>query len=138
MGVLADFFTGTDSTAPRYTEHSGEFPDRVEAKRLTPLEVSTLWALLADREWSEDLMDEFEAVVYEDDGELMIHRFPVALVDSLAQADEEAIAKVGAAWAKTEELDWPPAEGSQLLEELATLCKTAKKDSLSVYLWNCV
>ncbi len=137
MGVLADFFAATDSTAPRYTEHANEFADRVEAKGLTPLEVSMLWALLAGRVWSVELIEEFDAVVMRDDGELMIHRFPAALLELLAEANEEAIAKVGAAWAETEELAWPPAEGRQLVEGLAALCKAARARALSVYLWNC-
>jgi len=138
MGVLADFFAATDATAPRYTEHPDEFPDRVEAKRLTSLEVSTLLALLTGREWTEALMDELETIVFENDGELLIHRFPPAMVERLAGASAETIATVGAAWAETEELRWPPSDGRDFVQALASLCQAAQKASRSVYLWNCV
>lgn len=102
MGLLADLYISTDNEAPLY-DTSESFPeaDRVESKSFTTLELSILWAILQGREWDVDMLDEFQCIVIENDGEQLIHRLPAGLVSQLAACDADRLSRATAQLAQT-------------------------------------
>jgi hypothetical protein len=138
MGILADFFEARDTTASDYTEDPDRFPCRVQSSGVTPLEVSILWAILEEQEWSVELMDRFEMVASLEEGSIVTHRLPAPLVETLVGANESMIARAARAWASTEELQlWSESDARQFLVELTNLCRQPRDPSRSIYLWNC-
>lgn len=139
MGVLADFYVSSDDTAVRYDEDQKAAEGEViQGKRITPLEVSTLWAILRGIEWDASMMDELPTVLVRDGGERLIHKLPAGLVESLAEASAKALTEAAAAWAATEELACAPEDLQPFLQELQTLARRAQATERGMFLWNCV
>ncbi|PXA16845.1 hypothetical protein DD876_13270, partial [Staphylococcus pseudintermedius] len=59
MSLLAEIYVSTDVEAVTYDTTPEGFPERAEHKGFTPLELSTLWAIMRGMEWDGDMMDEF-------------------------------------------------------------------------------
>jgi hypothetical protein len=77
MSVQADIYVSrTDEEAIRYDREPDKFSDREQYTSFTELELSTLWAKMRDLEWDVNSLDEFHAVLVQDDGERTIKRFP--------------------------------------------------------------
>jgi hypothetical protein len=111
MGLLADLHLSQDGQAARYDAAPAEFPDRLESKGLTTLELSTVWALMRGVEWSAESMDtDFPIVMTRDEGEVMISRLPDAMARELAP----------------------------FLEDMIRLARNATETGRSIYLWNSV
>src|SRR5882724_7917714 len=108
MGVLADIYISRDDEAVRYDTTPDQFAERAQYKNFTPLELSTLWAIMRGIEWDVDSMDEFPCLLQQDGGERLIHRLPAAMIVDLSRLAPDEIAEVTPKWASTEELDWPP------------------------------
>jgi hypothetical protein len=94
--------------------------DKAEFKGLLDLNFSILWAQLQKEEWDLD-RHALEEVWMKENGEEWLFRFPVALVERLAQLESPAVADAAANWARTEELQWPPSEIEPVLLELIRL-----------------
>jgi hypothetical protein len=64
MGVIADFIVATETEALEYsrTQTGISASDLLEAKGITRVELSTLFALVSDMEWHEDMLDMFPPV----------------------------------------------------------------------------
>jgi hypothetical protein len=136
MGVLADFFTCAAADVVGYADSIGKPAaskyQRVELKGFTSIELETLWAILEERKLDrarhvlKDVKAEPEEWIYE---------FPEAYVTLLAGLKGEGIAKAGAAWAATEDLDWEPAEGEWVLTELVRIAGAARAKKQGLYFW---
>jgi hypothetical protein len=134
MGVLADFFVATDAVARDY---DGSHPeaDVVESKGLTSVHLSTLWAILEEREWTAESMDAFEAM--NDGGEEgpWIERLPSAFVGRLASLTPGETERAAAEWATTEEMECDPEDVIPLLTELQELAGKASAPGKSMFLY---
>jgi len=137
MGLLADIYLSRDDEAVGYDTEPERFTDRAEYKRISPLELSTLWAILRGVEWDVALMDEFPCLQV-DGGERLIHKLPSAMVQQLAGLSPERVAAVTSAWAATEELGCDPEEIKPVVDDLVRLSRRAGETDRSVHLWNCV
>jgi hypothetical protein len=139
MGLLADFYVSTDDDAVSYDD-SPSLPDsdRAQHTGITHLELSTLWAILQEREWDVTTMDEFRCLLERDGGERLIHRFPAALVAQLATSDAGTLRLAAAAWAQTEELSCDPSDIQPVVDDLMRLARRAQETGKSLFVWNCV
>jgi len=141
MGILADFFVATPDDALKYAA-PGSFQDAalklrvapVEYKSFTTVEIGTLWAILANEEWSvakHDLIDES----LEGEEESWLFRFPPALVELLADATDKELSLANAKWATTEELNCAPSDLLPVTLDLQRLAKTSVATGNPMYLW---
>jgi hypothetical protein len=105
---------------------------RVEWKSLTSLEFEILWALLEAKELDPE-RHRLETV--RSDESSWLFRFPQEYVDRLVSLSPEAVLIVGDAWARTEELQWPPEDAQHVLVELTRLARTSRETSRGLYLW---
>jgi hypothetical protein len=139
MGLLADFYIAAKEDAAAYDEdQSCAEDDRVQTKRITPLELSTLAAILEGKQWDIDMMDQFEQVLVVDGGERVIHQVPPALVERLAALSPEDVARAAERWSATEELSCAPEDVRPVIEDLARLAVRTRATSRQLFLWNCV
>src|SRR6185503_18948804 len=124
MALLADFYVSTDANALTYDlEQTVPDIDRAQHTSITPLELSTLLAIMQGQEWDVDMMDEFTCLIERDGGERLIHRLPAALVSQLASVDQIELQRTIAAWAQTEELECKPSEIQPVVEDLVRLSR---------------
>jgi hypothetical protein len=137
-GVLADFYVSREDEALRYNDSPDEFRERAQYKRITPLELSTLWAIIRRSEWDVALMDEFPCLHQEDDGSRRIHRLPAAMLVDLAGMSSEEITIAAQRWAATEEMRWPSTAAHEVICDIERLALSASESGRSVYLWNCL
>jgi hypothetical protein len=140
MGLLSDVYLSDSESALNYDGQPERFrtSERIQCKGLTPLEFSTLWAILQGIEWDVDSMDEFKCLLTKDGGERLIHQFPQKFVECLAGLDEKAIENAAAHWAKTEELACEAGDILPFLDELVPLAIVSCRSGKSMYVWNCV
>jgi hypothetical protein len=139
MSVLADFYIADKQSAAAYDDaQECAEDDRVQSKRITPIELSMLAAILEQREWDVDMMDQFAQVLIVDGGERLIHEVSPALVDRLASLRPDEAQRAAEAWARTEEIACAPDEIRPLLDDLMGLAARARATNRQLFLWNCV
>lgn len=138
MGLLAEIYLSRDDEAVRYDTAPAEFADRALYTGLTPLELSTLWALIQGVEWEVDSLDEFPCLLQIDGGERLIHRLPAKMMTELAALSPERVEALLPAWAATEELRCSPEDVRHVVDGLVRLARKAGETGQSVHLWNCV
>jgi hypothetical protein len=139
VALLADFYLSTDSEALEYdSSQSVSDLDRERFSSITPLEISTLGAILQGVEWDVDMMDAFECLLVRDGGERLIHRLPAGLVSELASADEQTLNDAAEKWARTDELECDPSDVQPILDGLFRLSRRSHETNRNVCLWNCV
>jgi hypothetical protein len=140
MAVLADLFISTPTEAAEYdkTQTVANNEDRAEFTSFTDLELSTLQAIIEGREWDVDMLDSYNTILEQDDGERRICELPKEFLERLASLDDKAITTASEAWAKTEELSCSPNDVRPIIEELRRLSQRACNSGRNVYLWNCV
>ena len=51
MSVLSDIYISRNSEAVKYDTTPDSFAERAQYKGMTPLELSTLWAIMRGAEW---------------------------------------------------------------------------------------
>jgi len=148
MGMLADFFVATHDEALRYANRHLVDGDEAEAihtllspcewKGIAGLQVGILWALLEQVPWDvkkhRTQMERFD----DDEREDWLEKFPDVLTALLANASTDLLSTAGAAWAKTEEMEWEPHEVSPVLADLQRLARRAQTEGKSIYLWGCL
>src|SRR4051794_637740 len=110
MSLLAEIYLSKDEDAANYDKAPDQFIDRAQYKNLTPLELSTLWAIMQSREWEPDMMGRFPCLLQLDGGARLIHKVPVAMVSELAALSPDKIGAITSAWAATDELRCNPAD----------------------------
>ena len=136
MGILADIYISGDDAAVKYDTDPEQFPDRVQYKGFTPLELSMLWSIMHGVEWHVSMLDELPCIFQQ--GGRYIHRLPKAMVADLSRLTPEQIALVSSKWAAIEELQWSAEAASEVIEDLVQLANRASKAKQNLYLWNCV
>jgi hypothetical protein len=138
MSVRADLYISGNDEAVRYNTTPDEFAERAQYKSITPLELSTLWAMMRGIDWDIAWMDEFLCLLQQGGGERVIHRLPAAMLADLSRLTPDQIAVVTSKWAATEQLGWPADETRPVVEDLVRLARRAGESGRGVYLWNCV
>src|SRR5579864_6711388 len=137
MGLLADIYISRDEEAVAYdSNHSLPQSDRLQNTSITPLELSTLWAIMRGTPWEVSLMKEFQCLFQRDGGERLIHRLPAAMIADLLKLAPDQMQAVASQWAATDEMRWPAANARRFLEDLSRLAHHAAESGRSVYLWN--
>jgi hypothetical protein len=141
VGLLADFVVATPEDILQYGSllRSGKPlpPDRfqrAEYKRLTPLALEMLWALLRGEKWDVK-RHQLEHVFHTEDGETWLERFPDEFVRLLSLLDETAANQAADAWARSGEVRSNSSEIRPVLQDLRRLATDAQKSDRSLYLW---
>ena len=124
MGILADIYVSRDDEAVQYDATPDAFPDRLQYKSISSLELSTLWALMSGIKWEVNLMKEFACLLVKDEGERVIHKVPPAMLRDLAALTPQQVEVLAAKWAATDEFACEPAKFNRLLR---TWCSWLKK-----------
>lgn len=137
-GCLADFYVATAEDAAAYDDSTEKFTESAQYKRVSPLELSMLWAIMRGVDWDVSLMDEFSCVFQKDDGERLIHKLPAAMLVDLAELSDERTSVLAPKWAAVEELRWPSIAAYEVISDLAKLARRAIESDRGVFLWNCV
>lgn len=139
MGVLAEFFVADEPEALAYDADSA-LPEshRVLYKRLTELELGTLYHITLGKEVDDDTFYDFRLVKSVDDGEQLTTELLPDLVARLAGATNDELRAWAEGWGRTEEIQVEGEEILQVLEDLRRLARLAQAESKQVYLWNCV
>ena len=139
MSVLTDFYLAEPSRAKDYdVDQQCLEIDRAQYKGMTPLELSTLSAIIQKKEWDAAMMDEFPEVLIVDGGERLIYEIPSATIERFAILSEDEISSAAVAWSKTEELACEAEDIQPVIEEIVRLSKRALETERSLYLWICV
>lgn len=136
MGLIADIFLSNDAEAVAYDTTPERFAERAEYKGFTPLELSTLWAIMRGIEWDVDMLDEFPCLLEIDGGERLIHSLPPAMVSELAALTPDRVASAASDWAATDEMDCDPKDIRPIVDDLVRLSRQASESGRGVYLWN--
>jgi hypothetical protein len=138
MSLLSDIYVSRDDEAVKYDTVPATFAERAHYNGMTPLELSTLWAIMRGVEWDDSTMDDFVCLLQIGSGERLIHRFPVAMLAALGQLTQDRVRDVTAKWAATDELACTPADIQPVVEEMVRLARSATASGRGLYLWNCV
>src|SRR5260221_6573907 len=99
MSVLADIYISSDDETIRYDSAPDQFADRAQYNGITPLELSTLWAIVRGIEWEVASMEDFQCLLQQDGGERLIHRLPGAMIADMSGLTSDQIVVVTPKWA---------------------------------------
>jgi hypothetical protein len=139
MGVLTDIFISDTQDAAGYdSTHAHWSCDRLQHKSISPLELSTLWAIMRQVTWDVGLIKGFQCVFVKDGGERVIHKLPAGFTAELLTLSSEQIQQVASQWTATDEMGWPVESARHFIEELSQLARGAAETEKNVYIWNCV
>ena len=144
MGIITDIFVATPEGAADYAAsqlrgrpaHIKKYQP-AEYRGLTPLEFSSLWALIAGEEWNSK-KHMLAEVSYGDGNESWLFSFPEPFVRLLANLSEKQVDQYSIEWAKTEELQLSgstPAEVRPIIVDLRRMAKSALASGQPMYLW---
>lgn len=136
MSLLAEIYISSDDEAVAYDTTPERFAERAEYKSFTPLELSTLWAIIRGTEWDGDMLDEFQCLLEIDGGERLIHSLPPAMISDLTALTPDRVASVTSDWAATDEMDCDPKDIRPIVDDLVRLSRSASVSGRGVYLWN--
>jgi hypothetical protein len=143
MGILADLFVASADDAARYESLLGDRDAHLkkfspaEYKGLTPVEFSTLWAIINSEPWDVDT-HMLEEVAYGGGNESWLCRFPEPFVTVLASLETTETDGIAEAWSRTEELELSGFQASHtkpIVDDLVRLAKAAKSTEIGLYLW---
>ncbi len=138
MGLLSDIYISQDADASAYDVSPENFPLRVEYKGITPLELTTLWAIIRGIPWDVAMMDELPCILQEEGGERLIHRFPNGFVTNLADLTPEQLGEISSKWAATDELQCEAEDVRDVIENLMKMARQTLARGEALFLWNCV
>jgi hypothetical protein len=138
MGINASFFVARDGVAHQIVSNPRLFePDCVDYMRITIAELSTLWAVLQGVDGDTDLMDEFDVVFEEDEGECVIQRLPAGMVAALADLSSDQIESIARKWGDADDIE-PHETAPGIVGDLVRLARRALETRQNVYLFNLV
>ena len=146
MGMLADFFVATRQDALHYAKRDADADEGedirirlapAEYKGFTGLEIGTLWAIFEGAEWEVDRHMP-ESLFLGEESASWLEEFPSELIQLLANATSEDVAKAASAWAITEELNCSPGDLAPVVADLQSLSRKAIAEGKAVYLWGCL
>jgi hypothetical protein len=101
----------------------------LDAKGVDQVKLGTLWALLAGREYRDELVLEFAPLHEVSEDGPWVFRVPDALVALLAEVDDAGASRAAPAWAATDELaldGWDAEGAAALLAALRGLARSAR------------
>jgi hypothetical protein len=139
MGILSDFFIVDASTIPNYRGGKGfDDPDKLQLKRITPLEGAQFLAVLRGQEYAVDMIREFRLVTPED-AEDWTMSVPQDFVSALANLPPSAIPIMATKFAEAtrEELGWSDDDFIPIVRDLSALARRAVEKQKVMFLWNC-
>ena len=144
MSILADFFVSTPEQAIQYASSIEAHValkatlQPFETNGLTPLELGTLWAILAGTEYDAK-KHALEDVRWGERNESWLFRIPEALVGLLASMNQHSLDSVSETWSETEELQCSPRDVQPVLTALRDLAdRQMHAKGQSLYLWGSV
>lgn len=138
MSVLSEIYISRETEALKYDITPDIFADRAQFTGITPLEISTLWAIIRGDAWEVTMMRDFPCLLQVGGGERLVHSFPAAMVSALGQLTNDQIQDVSAKWAATEELACAPSDIQPVVAEMARLARAAASSGRGLFIWNCV
>ena len=137
MSTLTDIYAATASDASGYgiDPHRDKvrFPDCLQMKDITSIELSELWSVLRTGETQTELEAEFEILLGGASG--VIYRIPERMLKDLIQLPPDKIPQAASAWAKIDEPWWTPADAQVTLESLVAIACRAAERKLGLYVW---
>ena len=110
--------------------------DGVNYAGITPLELSTLWAIMERAEWDVKMMRLFPIVATFNIGERIIHEIPANVIERFATMSAEESGRVAQAWGATVEMSLRTDEVSSIVAELARLSIRAQATKRGFFLAN--
>jgi hypothetical protein len=131
VSILAAVFIATKKEALIYNAQSPNY-ERLELPGLTDIELSTLWALIQEKEFD---FDKHELGELDTDAGALMFSFPKRFIADLAGLGEARISSVTTQWAESEEMQWPTVQAQEVLIALISLAKTALAQSKGMFLW---
>jgi hypothetical protein len=139
MGLLADMFlAASDEEALKYDAAPDSFPDRLQYKGITELQLSTLWSAILGVKWDVKSLRQFNNVFHTEGGERLICRLPAAMLNDLAELTPEQSFPAAVQWAATAEMRCKPEDVLPIIEGLIAYARKSTETNQSVYLWNSV
>jgi hypothetical protein len=139
-GVVTDVVIADEGEAAAVAQEpapTGRWP-AVDAKGVEQVKLARLWALLAGRDYRDELILEFAPLHEVSEEGPWVFRVPAALAALLADADDARARASAAAWAATEELEldgWEPPEAWSLVDELRKLARSARAAKKPLLMW---
>jgi hypothetical protein len=138
MSVLSDIYISSIDEAVNYDTAPNSFTERAQYKGMTPLELSTLWAIMRGVEWDVAMINDFSCLLQVDGGERLVHSFPMAMVTALDQLTGDQIRDFSEKWAATEELVCSPSEIQPVVAQMSRLARAAASSGSGLFIWNSV
>ncbi len=135
--ISSHIYIGWGKEASQYDGSAELSSERAELSRITPLELTRLWAIMRGIEWNESLVDGFERIREDNGARSMIYRFPGEIVSDLAEVMPEHIAGLARQWAASEHFAWRREATRRVIEELVRLAGSAVERKMNLYLWIC-
>lgn len=133
----AIFFTASDDEAAKVElNHSLPPDDVVEFGGVDTLKLSTLWAIIAGKEWDVSSMAEFKTLKSTDSE--WTHRLPDELTQKIATIHGMELERVAKEWSATEEMGCSPAEAKELLMESSGAARRAIQTQQGLFLYTCL
>jgi hypothetical protein len=132
MSVLADFYVSSPDQAASYDKEQKADQNLVASyKNITPLEITTLWAIVENREWDVALLDRFTNIPLVDSGERLIHELPNELFETLFTIPPDEMDDIANRYCRGEDV-------KPIITDLVLLARIAQTQNKKIYLWNCV
>jgi hypothetical protein len=137
MGMSSHFYIADDEAGTDHARaQNSAADDRATYAGITPLELSTLWALVEKAEWDVKMMRVFPIVVAVNVGERIVHEIPTEVIERLATLSMDEIARVAQGWASTLEMAPRAEEVSGILMELVRLATRSRATHRRLFLAN--
>jgi hypothetical protein len=142
VGVLTDLVVARREDAQRVCKSSepGHGFHGIEAKRIDPVTIATLHAIVLGVEFDHSLVNGELLASGGEDGPWVSEVSP-QLVELLAKLDSQALQLVGDQWSQTEEFEfagWSSADVHAVLRQMAQLAQRAVAEKKSILLWVCL
>ena len=125
-GTAADYALAPQRSAQDSATFSG----------ITPLELSTLWAVVERVDWDVKMMRLFPIVVAFNVGERIVHEIPSAIIQRFATLSMEEMARAAQGWAATLEMTSRGDEVSSIVVEIVRLATRSRATNRRLFLAN--
>ena len=130
--MLSHFYLADDFGAADYTvAQLCSAADRADFDGITPLELSTLWAIIERADWEVKMMRLFPIAMALNVGERIVHEVPAPIIERVATLSLEEIARVAQEWAGTLEMAPRAGQVSVIVVELVRLATRARESKRS-------
>ena len=128
MSIPNSLFSATRKEAIAYaSNNTGEIAGIFEFGGITDLDLSNLFAIVANEEFDFDL---HEFLPLEDADPAELFELPSRFVDALAKKAESEISGISIQWSRTEELDCDPKDLEPIVASLIAFSKATDRKNL--------